>query len=516
MHRRLWLSASIALGLTTGCATSVDDGLGGAGGAGASSSSASSSKASSSSSATTSTTSTTSSVTSTTTVGTTVTATSSTDASSGTGVLPMGTCSTPTVIQDPSTTNGSTVGQADNETGSCQEGGASEVVYELTAAATGTLHVTLSSSADLGVYVQTTCGDEASEIGCVDDTAFSDEELFVPVTQGQTLYVIVDGYTSGEASSFSIDVASAPPTCGNNVVETGEQCDPPDMVTCDASCQTLPELCDDAQDNDGDTFTDCDDLDCVAFPACDVTSFCSAATTLGGMATMGNTTAGSTAFTGSCTGGGAHEVLYTFTPPSDGVLSLDLATTVDLGLYVRTTCGSSQTELACVDDSVTAESLDVGVTSGVPVTVFVDGYSATDMGAYTLTPTFTPLTETEPNGTSATADAFTSPFKAAIFPAGDNDWIAVTVPGPASSITAHVDDGGTTACEDNAIDSEVEIYAPNGTTSLAFNEDISIADYCSQATASNLAAGTYFVRASSSVMYQPDATFVYQLVVTVQ
>lgn len=99
---------------------------------------------------------------------------------------------------------------------------------------------------------------------------------------------------------------------------------------------------------------------------------------------------------------------------------------------------------------------------------------------------------------------------------GDDDWVAVTVPGPASSITAHVDDGGTTACENHDIDTEVEIYAPNGTTSLAFNEDISMADHCSQATASNLAAGMYFVRAAASEMYDPDNTFVFQLIVTVQ
>lgn len=411
---------------------------------------------------------------------------------------------------------GSTVGQADNQTGSCQNGAASEVVYELVAESTGTLHATLTSTADLGLYVRTTCGDDQTEIACVDDAGPPTEDLFVAVDQGETVYVIVDGYDGGEASAFTLDVAVMPPACGNSFVEGTEQCDPPDMITCDAQCMNLPEKCDDTEDNDLDGFTDCDDADCATFPACDVSGFCSAAQALPATATSGDTTNGSNTFTGSCTGGAAKEALYTFTPPSDGILDLGLTSVADLGLYVRTTCGSLQTEIGCVDDALTAEALSVVVQGGAPVTIYVDGYTASQFGTFTLTPSFTPLTETEPNGTAATADAYTSPFNAAISPSFDEDWVAVTVPGPASSITAHVDDGGTMDCENHAIDSEVEIYAANGTTSLAFNDDISLSDYCSQATASNLAGGTYYVRAAASAMFSPDSTFLYQLVVTVQ
>lgn len=33
------------------------------------------------------------------------------------------------------------------------------------------------------------------------------------------------------------------PTCGNGMIDPGETCDPPDDITCDPSCQTIPIVC---------------------------------------------------------------------------------------------------------------------------------------------------------------------------------------------------------------------------------------------------------------------------------
>ncbi|MBY0277574.1 hypothetical protein K2Z84_19750 [Candidatus Binatia bacterium] len=39
------------------------------------------------------------------------------------------------------------------------------------------------------------------------------------------------------------DGAGCAPSCGNGVVEAGEQCEPPGTATCDASCQTIAPVC---------------------------------------------------------------------------------------------------------------------------------------------------------------------------------------------------------------------------------------------------------------------------------
>lgn len=488
-HRHTALLAALAAStsLLAACATPADTGDGGAGGALASTSSQSSTKSSASVTSSVGTTSTTTTGTSTTSSASTTSSTSATStvASSSSGMpMPMGDCASPTVLTLPSTVTGNTSGQPDAQTGSCENGGTGEVVFEVTAAATGTLHLTLQSSADMGLYVRTTCTDELSELGCIDDElGGSPEELFVPVTQGDVVYVVVDGYETGRESAFTLQA------------------------------EAVVEVCDDQIDNDGDGGADCDDSDCSSTPGCDTGPTCTMAPGLSAVA-AGDTTGGTNLFTGSCTGAGAQEKLYTYTAgASDGVLLLQLATTTDLGLYIRSTCGDDTTELACVDDSPGDEAIAIGVVAGSTSTIFVDGYAPAGPGTYSITPTFTPLTESEPNGTLATADTFSSPFHAVVFPSLDVDWVAITVPGPASTVTIATDDGGTTDCEDGNIDSEIELYGPTG-TSLGFNDDISASNYCSRVVVSNLPAGTYYARAGASVQFDPNAVFIYDLTAT--
>jgi cysteine-rich repeat protein len=141
-------------------------------------------------------------------------------------------CAGRPVLADPASVAGSTAGHADTYASCSVAGG--EVVYEVQAAQTGMLDVTVTSAADLGVAVLTGC--LSGELGCVDQQgAGGDESLSVPVTAGQTVYVLVDG----PAGAFTLDVGSRPIVCGDGLLEGTESCDDGNVVDgdgCTSGC----------------------------------------------------------------------------------------------------------------------------------------------------------------------------------------------------------------------------------------------------------------------------------------
>lgn len=72
------------------------------------------------------------------------------------------------------------------------------MVYAVTVTTTGMLDLLLDSAADLGFYVRTAC--DIPESDCVDDQVGDSELLRVPMTEGDVVYVLVDGFAAGEAS----------------------------------------------------------------------------------------------------------------------------------------------------------------------------------------------------------------------------------------------------------------------------------------------------------------------------
>ena len=121
-----------------------------------------------------------------------------------------GTCDAPVDIPDPGSALGTTVDQGNDLAGNCVDAAGPDVVYTVTAAETGTLDLTLFSAAELHLYVRTACDDGATEVACVDKGGINAFEVAsISVTQGQTVFVIVDGH-GGEQSDFSLDVVSHP------------------------------------------------------------------------------------------------------------------------------------------------------------------------------------------------------------------------------------------------------------------------------------------------------------------
>ncbi len=287
-------------------------------------------------------------------------------------------------------------------------------------------------------------------------------------------------------------------------------------------CTADSEDCGDSIDSDDDDRVDCEDIDCGGDATCSSghTNICAAATTATTV-TSGDTSDASQLFAGSCVGwGAAWEEVLTYTPGSlddIGFLLLTLSSTSDQGMYVRTTCSDATSEIACADRGPggTNEVLSLPAAGGVPVTIVVDGFeSSAQAGPYSLNIDYELATEVEGNDDFGTANAHAAPYVAQIAPSSDEDWVSVSVPGPASALAARVV-GLNGDCAARSLDSELEIFDTDGVTSLTFNDDISQTNYCSTTTASGLSAGTYFVRVGSSKEFAPFSVFPYQLNVTV-
>ena len=253
------------------------------------------------------------------------------------------TCAAPQVIASlPAIgVTGTTAGAANNQTGDCAYGSDSaDTVFQVTPATSGELMITLTpDAADLQVYARTTCTDTATQLGCYDEGfAGEPDTLRIPVTAGTPVFIFVDAYDPAEVGSFTLDVALFDPAAA-----------------------------------------------------------CAAATTATEGANTGDTTGGTNGLNSSCQSGSAPEKVYTFTPTdstaTSGDINITLSSAADLGVFARSDCLDSSTELACGDAAFggTDESLRIAnVTVGTPLTIVVDGFSAAEMGAFTLNIDFVP------------------------------------------------------------------------------------------------------------------------------
>ena len=140
------------------------------------------------------------------------------------------------------TLTGSTNGPNDTMIGSCGDPAQSapEVVFAVTAPQTGAM---IASTANAGtsfdtiVYVLGTCGDESTELACDDDGGGQGGPSIAQwdATEGETYYIVVDGYDS--AGDFELSIEQV--ICGDSVVGGDEQCDDGNTTPgdgCDASC----------------------------------------------------------------------------------------------------------------------------------------------------------------------------------------------------------------------------------------------------------------------------------------
>lgn len=416
-----------------------------------------------------------------------------------------GTCDAPTALAAEETVSGDTGAGQDNLTastagafGPCQNGGTKESVFSFEAGASGFVTFTLSSATDQGIFVRSTCDDGDTELACVDGVEGGmDETAGVFVEEGETYFVVVDGYEAGVEGPFSLSAGAIESEAGS---------------------------CMDATDNNGDGFLfDCHDPTCFDDSGCadaqgtecsDSRPALTPGTPQDGDTSDGTALFGTYDPTCSAMSGGMTQ-LFAYAPTGESVLlGLTLDSATDQGFFMRTACADVSTQVACRDAVLGNETefLTVLAEDGVDYTVFVSAYEGGEEGAYTLTSTTFPYGETEPNDQFDVADSVEGGEYCHLTEAEDVDWFAFSLTS-AADVTVFSDDVQDGDCAESRIDTEIELFESDGTTSIAFNDDLDEpnSNYCSSLEATNLPAGDYLVRVQSSEMYCPNCTFGYRL-----
>jgi cysteine-rich repeat protein len=270
--------------------------------------------------------------------------------------------------------NGQTSGTFPHYAGSCGGGTGRDSVYVITPDVTGLLTAKLTSTYDSILYAQRTCGDSKTEAACHDAAGSKGgETIKLAVTQGQPVYLVVDGY-SGSSGTFTLDVELATAFCGNGVAEAPEACDDGNTTNGDGCSSTC------ALESGGVVF-DCPGQGVL------LTGTGSADRKIsftGDTTKLGSTT--NTVSPAGCTGSGVNAV-YAITPDVDGSLTANLVAGYDNAtLHIRTECDIADTQLDCREATEPLEglTLTVPVTKGLPTYVVVDASSTTYKGTYVL------------------------------------------------------------------------------------------------------------------------------------
>ncbi len=217
-----------------------------------------------------------------------------------------GTCTGPVTLADGVVASGSTVGAMNALDSTCAVSSGNEIVFSYTSAITGGLFVSMLSASDQGIHVRTDCDDDATEVTCADVELGGDvENVQLPITAGQTVFIIVDAFEAGEEDAFQV------------------------------VAQALTEECDDFFDGDADNSIDCADA-----PQCNGTAAC---------------TPGATAQNGTCAAN----------TECASVAGADPSCLLPGPSFVNLPMCSEWCNIAADDCGATRQCVDVGVNEGL-------------------------------------------------------------------------------------------------------------------------------------------------------
>jgi cysteine-rich repeat protein len=252
--------------------------------------------------------------------------------------------------------------------------------FSVTAPAAGVLRATAKSTqldVVLGVR-KPSCALTGAPLLCANDSGKGNEEtVALPVTAGETVWLVVDGKSDLEFGRFTLDVAITPSGCGDGFFVPGptEQCDDGNTSSgdgCSATC-TL-EAITGVDTCPGKTLT-----------------LSGTGTSRKGTLTF-STEALNANYVGAC-GGNAKDGVVRVVAPIGGTLKAKARNMTGATVYARTTCIDPTTEIAksqyATCTGVVHDTVTIQATAGTEYFLFVDGLEGAT-GVPTLDVSITP------------------------------------------------------------------------------------------------------------------------------
>lgn len=364
-------------------------------------------------------------------------------------------------------------------------------------------------------------------------------------TAGGTAGGAVPGGAAGAVTGGGGTGGGVLAVCRNGLAEPGEQCDGADLagqscasvgfevgaLACSEDCTLVlddcsgEERCTDGRDNDGDQRVDCVDPDCEE--AC--ADPCVAPPLLSDPATVSGSTVGhSRSLDSLCRWSGQEsgpDLVYRVTAAHTGLLRVELESSAELSVGLRSDCDGADSELRCALGGLPVE---LPVTAGDELFVHVDGVAAAAAGSFRLTVASRELvcgdgfrdgdegcddggtedgdgcsadcqvesSEGSDNDRLESADPMAADYYGAIDPLGDEDWVSLEVIDPLTSLVVRTFDFGDNACMLSRLDNVLELYAADG--SLLASDDDGGTGYCARLLVPGLAPGLYYLRTAAS------------------
>ena len=282
-----------------------------------------------------------------------------------------------------------------------------DVVYAWTAPSTGRfVFETAGSTHDTVLHVRTNSCDDGEELACNDDVRTGlASRVFLTATQGETYFVVVDGWADYSfpggnlwGGDFVLTVDAAPQRetqCTDGDDEDGDgrvDCADTDCVGAAGCTAGGPEICTNGRDDDGDGQADCADTGCAANPAClpgagaDV--FLGRAWPL----QIADTTAGAgddLQLVGCGTATGTPDKVFEWIVPTSGTYTFALAAngfTPNLHVLAG---GASGWDMGCTNLAAGEAQAEFAakLRAGMRVAFVVDAYQGATAGAFTLSAT---------------------------------------------------------------------------------------------------------------------------------
>lgn len=262
-------------------------------------------------------------------------------------------------------------------------------VYKLVAPETGIYAITLKSDYDAALYLVSDCESPAQSCKAGSDSSLIGEFLEVELTQGESAFIIVDGFGGDDNDHGTYGLTVSAPcvpncqgkSCGSDgcsgscgacgageacngagvcaVALTGDDCNAPFIVGALPFSHSA-----DTSDFEGDFFYEAGDCPGV----------------------------------GVGWGKGSQDTVYYFEAPFPDLYRLQVEADFDTTLYVGTSCEDiSNTCLMAADDAMSGEEIAIWLDAGDDLFIVVDGYGnlSSPSGAYvfTVTPACLPMCE---------------------------------------------------------------------------------------------------------------------------